>query len=72
MLQKQCASLTEETNKRSIYGQEKISEEQYRSLMSQEVSEILKGENVVKVIKAQRLKCYGQYVERGCIVKKRI
>lgn len=49
---------------RKIHGPKKIGEDEYRRLMNCEIKEILKGEDIVKIIKAQRIRWYGHISRR--------
>ncbi|KAJ3667210.1 hypothetical protein Zmor_002610 [Zophobas morio] len=44
---------------RRIMGMKKIQDQEYRTLMNHEIEDILKGENIVRAIKARRIRWYG-------------
>ncbi|KAJ3651430.1 hypothetical protein Zmor_017474 [Zophobas morio] len=44
---------------RRIMGMKKIQDQEYRTLMNHEIEDIIKGEDMVRVIKARRIRCYG-------------
>lgn len=50
---------------RRIYGLKKVAEGEYRRLMNFEIKNMLKGEDIVNIIKVQRLRWYGHIRRMG-------